>query len=241
MKSNFSRRDFLKLSGLGLTSLAVGRFVPDFGNFDDSNLIRIATKSMSVYREPSDKSVITASYNRDELIHVYEEVTADEPKWNPVWFRVWGGYMHRGSIQRVKILPNIPMTALPEGTRQLAEVTVPFTQPWRHTKTYGWQPLGWRMYYQSVYWIDAIEPGPDGLTWYRIFDELSGSYYVTGAHLRPIPSDNLVPISPDVSWENKRIDVNLTTQTLVAYEYDKTVFQTNIASGIPMCLDGFFS
>ena len=233
MKSNFSRRDFLKLSGLGLTSLAVGRFVPDFGNFDDSSLIRIATKSMSVYREPSDKSVITASYNRDELIHVYEEVTADEPKWNPVWFRVWGGYMHRGSIQRVKILPNIPMTSLPEGTRQLAEVTVPFTQPWRHTKTYGWQPLGWRMYYQSVYWIDAIQPGPDGLTWYRIFDELSGSYYVTGAHLRPIPSDNLVPISPNVSWENKRIDVNLTTQTLVAYEYDKTVFQTNIASGIP--------
>jgi len=233
MNPRFSRRDFLKLSGLGLTGLAVGRFVPEFGGFDDSNLIRIATKSMSVYSEPSDKSVIKASYNRDELIHVYEEVTADEPKWNPVWFRVWGGYMHRGSIQRVKILPNLPMTSLPEGTRQLAEVTVPFTQPWRHTKTYGWQPLEWRLYYESVHWIDAVEPGPDGLTWYRIFDELSGTYYVTGAHLRPIPHENLAPISPEVPWENKRIDVNLAAQTLAAYEYDKVVFQTNIASGIP--------
>ena len=32
---------------------------------------------------------------------------------------------------------------------------------------------------------------------------------------------------------SKRIEINLTTQTLSAYEYDKVVFQTNIASGIP--------
>jgi len=233
MNSRFSRRDFLKLGGVSLAGLAIGRFVPDFSNFDDSNLIRIATKSMSVYSAPSDKSVIIASYSRDELIHVYDEVIAEEPKWNPVWFRVWGGYMHRGSIQRVKILPNIPLTSLPEGTRQLTEVTVPFTQPWRHTKTYGWQMLEWRLYYESVHWIDAVEQGPDGLTWYRVFDELSGSYYVAGAHLRPIPHENLAPISPEVPWENKRIDLNLATQTLVAYEYGKAVFQTNISSGIP--------
>ena len=233
MNSRLSRRDFLKLSGLGLTGLAMGRFVPDFSNFDDSNLIRIATKSMSVYSQPSDQSIITATYNRDELIHVYGEVAADAPKWNPVWFRVWGGYMHRGNIQQVKIIPNIPMTSLAKGTRQLVEVTVPFTQPWRHTKAYGWQQLDWRLYYQSVYWIDSVEQGPDGLPWYRIFDELSGSYYVAGAHLRPIPRESLTPISPEVPWENKRIDVNLTTQTLAAYEYDKVVFQTNISSGIP--------
>ncbi|MBI1793856.1 MAG: L,D-transpeptidase [Chloroflexi bacterium] len=233
MNSHLSRRDFLKLSGLGLTSLAMGRFVPDFSNFDDSNLIRIAAKSMSVYSAPSDKSMITASYGRDELIHVYEEVRAEEPKWNPVWYRVWGGYMHRGSIQHVKILPNIPLASIPEGTRQLAEVTVPFTQPWRYTKVYGWQALQWRLYYESVHWIDGVQEGPDGETWYRIFDELSGSYYVAGTDLRPIPHESLAPISPDVPWANKRIDVNLATQTLTAYEYDKAVFQTNIASGIP--------
>ncbi|MCK7480851.1 MAG: L,D-transpeptidase [Candidatus Moduliflexus flocculans] len=33
--------------------------------------------------------------------------------------------------------------------------------------------------------------------------------------------------------QNKRIEVNLTTQTLTAYEFDKVVLKTLIASGIP--------
>ncbi len=106
MSYRFSRRDFLKLGGLSLASLAFGRLTPnsplaaaDFTTFDDSDLIRIAgaPKTISINITPSFKSAIYRWCERDELIHVYEEVVADEPKFNPVWYRVWGGYIHRGS------------------------------------------------------------------------------------------------------------------------------------------------
>ena len=236
MSYQFSRRDFLKLGGLSLAGLALGRFTPNFTGFDDSNVVRVATRSVSVYSTPSDdlkKSMITGTWYKDDLIHVYEEVTAEEPKLNPIWYRVWGGYVWRGRLQRVKTILNLPVASIPEGKRLITEVTVPFTQPWRHTKTYGWQPLDFRLYYESVHWIEAIEEGPDRQTWYRVFDELAGTYYVPTLHLRQILPETIDPISPEIPWENKRIDVNLTMQTLEAYEYDKIVFQTNISSGIP--------
>jgi lipoprotein-anchoring transpeptidase ErfK/SrfK len=46
-------------------------------------------------------------------------------------------------------------------------------------------------------------------------------------------SGEWAPINPDVPLEDKRVEVNLSTQILTAYEYDQIVFQTNISSGIP--------
>ncbi len=232
MPKQFSRRDFLKVGGLSLASLAFGKFSPDFTGFNDSTLVRVAISSVSVYSQPSDKSTITGTWYKDDLIHVYEEVTADEPKLNPIWYRVWGGYLWRAHLQPVQMILNAPIDSIPDGQRVLMDVTVPFTQPWRHTKTYGWQQLNFRLYYESVYWVDAIEDGPDGLPWYRVFDDLAGTYYVNATHLRLIPADSLAPISPDVPWKNKRIDVNLTAQTLTAYESDRQIFQTKISSGL---------
>ena len=237
--SNFSRRDFLKLSGLALGALAFSPLISSRSDFDDASLLRVATKSVSVYKEPSDESAITGTWYRDELVHIYGEVKGlnGEPKYNPIWYRVWGGYLHRSRVQKVKIIYNKPMDSIPEGTRQLVEVTVPFTQPWRFTKTYGWQMINREapMYYESVHWADAIQEGPDGTPWYRIYDELDSNigYFARASDLRPIPHADLGPISPEVPDENKRIEVNLTTQTLTAFEYDQPVFETKISSGIP--------
>jgi hypothetical protein len=234
MTPKYSRRDFLKLGGLGAASLAFGPLMPKaLGSFDDSDVVRVATASVSVYSEPSDKSRITGTWYKDDLIHVYEEVVAKEPTYNPVWYRVWGGYVHRARLQRVKNIPNIPVQSIAEGTRLMAEVSVPFTQPWRLTKTRGWEMLNPRLYYESVHLLEAVEDGPDGTPWYRIFDELTGIYSARAADFRIIPAEELAPISADIPWENKRVDVNLATQILTAYEFEKIVFQTNISSGIP--------
>lgn len=229
--SLLSRRDFLKLSTLALGGLAFTPFLPEITEFEDVNLARVATKSVSVYRGPTDKSLIVGTWNRDELVNVYKEVTADEPKYNPVWYRVWGGYMHRARLQWVKVLYNKPLTAIPE-KGQLAEVTVPYTQSYRYTPYDGWQTT-YRLYYGSVHWIVAVEPGPDGQPWYRILDELDeATYHAPAIHLRPISAEEIAPISPDVPLEKKRIEVALNTQILTCYEYDQVVFQTNISSGI---------
>ncbi len=234
MRSHFSRRDFLRLGGLSFAGIAFRQFRPNLISFDDSDVVRVATTSVSAYVSPSDKSAITGTWKKDDLIHVYQEIAIDEPKLNPIWYRVWGGYMWRGRLQRVETILNKSVDSIPAGDRLLAEVTVPFTQPWRNSKMYGWQPLGFRLYYQSVYWIEAVEEGPDGQPWYRILDDLIGDYYLAPAlHLRPISAEFLAPISTEVPAGNKRIDLNLTTQTLEAYEYDKMVFKTNISSGIP--------
>ena len=212
-------------------------FSPSLGSlldFDDSNFVRVATNSVSVYSKPSDKSSIVSTWFRDELLHVYGEVEADEPLHNPIWYRVWGGYIHRARLQRVKVLYNETLPAHEEGARRLVEVTVPFTQPWRTSKAYGWQQLGFRLYYGSVHWIEAIEMGPSGEPWYRIYDDLTGfPYHINPLHVRPIPLEDLSPISPDVPPQNRRIEVNLTTQTLSAFEYDKQILRTTISSGIP--------
>jgi hypothetical protein len=233
--NSLTRRDFLKLGGLSLGGVAFSPALKNNLGFDDSDLVRVATKSVSIYSRPSDKSSIISTWYRDELLRVYEEVKADEPVLNPIWYRVWGGFVHRSHLQRIKILYNPTLTSLgvDAGLRRPVEVTVPFTEPQRTSKAYGWQKLGFRLYYGSVHLVDAIEPGPIGEPWYRIVDDLAGVYYVNPLHVRPIPFDELAPITPDVPLEKKRIEVDLTQQTLKALEDGKQVLSTKISSGIP--------
>jgi lipoprotein-anchoring transpeptidase ErfK/SrfK len=237
MKSKFSRRDFLKLSGIALGGLAFSPFLPGLTDFDDSFVVRIGTAEMPVRSEPTDESRIYQTCYRDELIHVYEEVVALEPKHNPVWYRVWGGYLHRGRLQRVKTIYQTPVDVT-EGERVLAEVTVPFTAPYWYTKARGWETRQPPLYYGSVHWVEAVEDGPPMADykgpWYRIHDELDSNvpYHVPAIHLRILPLDIYDPISPEVPNEQKLIEVNLTTQSLIAYENGKPVFQTNVSTGI---------
>lgn len=237
MKSGFSRRDFLKLGGSALGGLAFSPFLPGLTDFDDSFVVRIATEQMPVRKEANDESRIELTWYRDDLVHVYEEYKAEEPKHNPIWYRVWGGYLHRGRLQRVRTIYQQPVE-IPEGKRRLAEVTVPFTTPYRFSKARGWEPLTPPIYYGSVHWVDALEEGPvmadySG-AWYRIFDELDSNvpYFVPAIHLQTLPDSIFDPITPEVPYDQKLIEVNLTTQMLVAHEYGKAVFQTNVSSGI---------
>lgn len=230
--SRISRRDFLKLSRSTLTGLAFAPVLPGLGSFNDAVQVRVAANSVSVHGEPNDQSLIVRQCFRDELVNIYKEVDSGTPAYNPIWYRVWGGYIHRGRVQKVKTLFNKPMDTIPDGSRQPSELTVPFSQAMRHTKTYGWQP-NLRLYYGSVHWIEGIDEGPDGEPWYRVFDELVGfPYHVQATHLRPIPLEEWAPITPEVALEDKRIEVSLGTQTLTAYEYDQVIFNTNISSGI---------
>jgi lipoprotein-anchoring transpeptidase ErfK/SrfK len=237
MKSKFSRRDFLKLSGLTLRGLAVTPFLPGLSNFDDSFVVRIATKQMPVRKEATDDSRIELTWYRDDLVHVYEEYKAEEPKFNPIWYRVWGGYMHRGRLQRVKTLYQEPID-IPKDTRHISEVSVPFTNPYRFSKARGWEALSPPLYYGSVHWVNGVDQGPPMTdytdAWYRIYDDLDSNvpYFVPAIHMHILNNDIFDPITPEVPYEQKLIEVNLATQTLYAHEYGKTVFQTNISSGI---------
>lgn len=239
MPHRLSRRDFLKRSLLAAGSLA---FRPVMGSFsanflEGKDIARVATRSVSVYSEPYDKSKILFQRYRDELVNIYYEVISEQgPDYNPLWYRVWGGYIHSAYLQRVNFRVNPPASTL-NREKQLAEITVPVSQSYSYSKNKGWEPL-YRLYYESVHWVVGVEEGPDGEPWFRIKDELFDidplDYFTSSINLRLISDDEITPLSPNVPPEKKRIEVSIPRQTLTAYENDEVILHTKISSGVPM-------
>jgi lipoprotein-anchoring transpeptidase ErfK/SrfK len=71
-----------------------------------------------------------------------------------------------------------------------------------------------------------------GNPWYGVRDDKwDYMFYVPAPHLRIITRDEFRPISPNVLIENKRIEVHLPAQVMIAYEYDRPVFMARVATG----------
>jgi lipoprotein-anchoring transpeptidase ErfK/SrfK len=233
MKPPLSRRDFLKLGGLALGSLAFRPFFPRGSDQDYGDLARVTVHEIDLRGEANDTSEIVGKRYRDQLVHIYYELEAtDGPEfYNRLWYRVWGGYLHSAYLQRVEIDFNEPLSEIGE-EGQLCEVTVPFTQSYSYSRYAGWR-YEYRLYYGTTHWVTGVGEGPDGEPWYRITDELQPvDYHVPAIHLRPIPAEEIVPISPDVPATDKRIEISLATQTLWAFEKDREVYQARVSSGI---------
>lgn len=238
MEWKLSRRNFLKFGALGLSGLALNPLQKFGSNFQDdlenNDLARVCIDSISVYDQPNDKSRILYQRFRDELVNVYYEVISEYgPDYNPVWYRVWDGFIHSSHMTRVKTRLNSVVSTFPE-TGLLTEVTVPLTQSKRYSKTTGWEDC-YRLYYGSTHWVRDLMEGPDGEPWYKIEDELDGSYiyYAPAIHLRPVADSELAPISPDVAADQKYIEVSLAQQTLTAYEGSNVVLHTRVSTGLP--------
>lgn len=236
--STLSRRDFLKLSALGLGTMAFSPVRERLNLFDDRKLVRVGTSSVSVHSLPSDEARITGQWYRDDLLTVYKTVTAETPEYNPVWYRVWGGFVHRAHLQPVDVLYNPIQTQFEEGKRRLGEVTIPYTRAMKYSKAYGWQDR-YRLYFGSTHWIENLEEGPDGEPWYLIYDELtSEKYHAKAESFRIISDEEVAPISPELEFQDKYVDVDLTTQTVRAYEKGNEVFSAIISSGLNMRVGG---
>ena len=237
MGNLISRRDFLKLSGLTLGSLAFDRAFPRVEEQDHGLLARVTINQIDVHAQPNDESPIVGNRYRDQIINIYSEVIpSDAPQYyNKLWYRIWGGYVHSAYLQIVNIKHNLPAYQIPE-EGQLIELTVPFTVAYQYNAWDGWFPWrGSRLYYDTTHWATGIEEGPDGKPWYQITSELTNTevYYAPANHFRIIGEDEIMPISVDVPAENKHIEVSINDQELHAFEYSEKVFSTKISSGIP--------
>jgi hypothetical protein len=252
-----SRRDFLRLSGVGVAA-SLSFFMPsmqhmprllrlfntDFTsinkNQDELNYTeslapnqqgRVVEAYVDVYDIPSFSGTRLDRYWRDRVLPITDiTIGKSEDSFNMVWYRVGDvGFVHSGSLQPVftvinAINPNIP----PGGT--LGEVTVPFTDArWNPSQD---DPVAYRFYFATTYWVMELVQDESGNPWYGIRDDKwEYMYYVPASHLRLIPANELSPISADVPSFEKRIEVHIPEQVMIAYESDQPVFVARIASG----------
>jgi hypothetical protein len=238
MANFLSRRDFLKLATLTLGTLAFRPTPPRVERLplDDRTqamgLGRVARSGIYLYNEPSFQSDRLGYRRRDHLLELFEEIhSQDGPAYNPRWYRVVGAFVHSGYVQRVETKVHPPLERIPDRGR-ICEVSVPFTQTYRPTRSASWVPL-YRLYFQSHHWVTGVDQGPDGKPWYRITDErLRVQYYAPAEHLRPLDPTELAPIHPWVPPEEKRIRISLENQTLTALEGDKPIFNARVATGV---------
>ncbi|REG10653.1 secreted protein [Pelolinea submarina] len=238
MSQKYNRRDFLKTLGTGMAALALPSFLPDergLGALSQSTmqLGRVARDSISVYSEPSDKSSILFQRFQDDVLNIYNSIVSEDgPAYNPLWYRVWGGYVHSAFVQSVRNRLNTVQDTFPD-SGQLMELTVPYSDAYRIRSGGKWEVF-YRLYYSSTHWVFGVVEGPDGHPWYEIRDGLvTLSYYVPAAHLRMVTDEELAPISPEVSARDKRIEISIDFQTLKAFENGTLVHEALVSTGLP--------
>lgn len=239
MYRNISRRDFLKLSGVGLAgvgALALTPFkprefplsLPQFPAGERLGRVAVTPNYYSTELKPRPDKDAPAirNLNQDEVVVWNRDVLGTDAYYglSTTWAETPEGFVYAPHLQPVKNVPNIPLTSIPDGRKGFwAEVTVPYVD--LHIQNAPISPsikyiLGLsqipRLYYSQVVWIDQIGTDGSGKILYR-FNEAPGYGYGYGdvfladaEAFRPITAEDIVPISPDVDPTTKRIEVNVT-------------------------------
>lgn len=192
---------------------------------------RVTDRILWSYDAPNAKAARKKLYWRDIIIPIANStISDDEAAHNRVWYEPEeGGYIYSGSVQPVRTVLNEPQSISLKGA--LGEVSVPFTDAYLEPDSNA--EVIYRLYYETVHWVkaSAIHPG-DGRVWYYLLDDkFEQYYYVPAEHIRLIPDSELTPLSPEVPDEEKRVEVRLTDQLVLAYERNTLVFATRVSTG----------
>ena len=245
-----SRKNFIKLLGLGLTSVGI-RPIMSFNNgikFPDyERLGRVCIIGrVDIKAAPYEDSQTVGVLYEDAVIPWLREVVAKEPNlnyYNQRWVETLDGYVYVINIQPVKNIPNTPISALlPNsiGEGMWAEVTVPYADVTlvNNPSSNSWvraridQGLPLRVYYGQVYYIDQIKTDEYGGIYYRANPNYYGGvdlFWVPAEAMHPINPEGLTPINPEV--EDKKIIIDVSRQTLSCYEGDTEVFYCRVSTG----------
>lgn len=233
MMKTLSRRDFLKLSGVGLASLALPPLDFNFNDPFDLQQGRVTVRTVWMHESPSTASAKVKLLQRDALFSITNTaVSEDTDTHNRIWYQSGNeGYVHSGNVQPVRTLLSQPYVDSIPKEGLLAEVCVPFSDAFTEPNINS--EVGYRVYYETTHWVKALVAGTtDGQPWYQIRDDKWDEvYYVRADHLRILTPEELAPISPEISNRDKKIVVRLEQQLVTAYEYNTPVFSVPVSTG----------
>lgn len=237
MSNKPTRRDFLKLTMTGLAGLALfPKDLPSVFSVSKSNLAnlskgRVLKESVMLYAAPKFTARPVGQVGMNTVVELLEGVQGEHDLFGDSdWYRISSSLcVHASSIQPVEELFN-PVQMKVSHYGQLAKVTVPFTKAWK-------EPLA-RMkeyitiFYGSNHWVTGVTQAKDGKTYYKIEeDRWQDNYYVLAECLHLFSADELKPISAYIPAEAKRLEVDLKSQQVTAFENEKAVFHSKISSG----------
>jgi lipoprotein-anchoring transpeptidase ErfK/SrfK len=247
IRHSITRRDFLKLFGLGMTSM---RLLPnwdfynqvDFPSYD--RLGRVCVGMVDIKSGPSEDSQTVGVLYEDGVVPWLKEVVGNKPYYiNQKWVETSDGFIYAPYLQPVRNLPNNPVDSLLQmsmGEGIWAEVTIPYadvilengpsSNSWVHSRLDQGLPL--RVYYGQVFWVDRIKADELGNIYYRVNPNYYGGVdllWVPAEAMRQITADEIAPINPNI--ENKHISVDVNRQTLSCYEADTEVYFCRVSTG----------
>ena len=226
--TQFSRREFLRLSSAALISMLVlsrtSFAYADSGIQQNATtpLGRLTMNRLNLFDIPNVKSKVIRKLTLDEVLPITNTaISSDNSTNNRIWYELNGeGFIHSGDVQPVANILNEMVTNIPSAGL-LAEVSVPFTDA-----VYDLQnpEESIRLYYATTHWILGLIQDSAGKWWYEVLEDFyQKRYFVNPKHLRVIPLDELTPLSPSVPANEKRIEVRLADQLVIAYEGDTQV------------------
>jgi len=227
-----SRRDFLKLSGAGLLGAFLAELHLDHAFASPAAQGRMTQSGINLYGEPSFNAKPVRTYGRDEVVNITGEVDGDVGNpYNKKWYQLNSqGYTYSGWVQPVETNYQKPIFQIP-AVGQLGEITVPFSDT--HLSPAFWANRGYRIYYGTTHWVTGVSVNRyEKGVWYEIYDrQLQKSFYVVATDMRLVPNDELTLLSADIPENRKHIYVDVATQSVTAFEDDKTVLIARCSSG----------
>ncbi len=258
--SRFSRRDFMKLAGLGLGALAFSprealarpRLLPQFPQGERLGRVAVTPNfySTQLKAQPDENANRIRDVGQDEVVVWQREVVGSSVsgRTNRRWVETPEGYIYAVDLQPVRNQPNdAPATAIPQGKSGMwGEVTVPYVDlqiqnsPISPGVKYSMQtnqPV--RLYYGQVIWIDAVGSDGAGNVAYRVNEAPQHGYgygdvFIADAKAFHVLTDaDVAPINPHVDSNAKKIivDATPTVQTLSCYEGNTEVYFCRVSTG----------
>jgi lipoprotein-anchoring transpeptidase ErfK/SrfK len=246
---SLSRRNFIKLIGIGLTGIGVQPVLDSKKNSEfppNDRLGRVCVGMVDIKAQPSEVSQTVGVLYEDAVVAWLSEVVAKEPNYNyfnQKWVETPDGFIYAAYLQPVKNLPNQAIESLfsnNTGIGMWSEVTVPYSDvalvnspssnSWVHARVEQGLPI--RAYYGQVYYIDQLKTDGLGNTYYRANPNFYGGVdllWIPAEAMHPIAPYDITPINPNI--ENKKIIVDVNKQTLSCYEDDVEVYYCRVSTG----------
>ncbi len=241
-----TRRQFLKLSALGLGSLGLRPWTRLFtlDDFPQHDRLGRAFAKVEIKSRPDiDAETVGVLYD-DAVVPWLHELAGRHPfRYKQRWVETPDGYIWASDLQPVRNLPNQPVKKLPEtslGPGMWVEVSIPYVEivlenkpvsPGFKARKEASLPL--RLYYSQILWVDQFKTGEDGQVWYRVKERFGYGdlIWAPAAAFRPLTAEEMAPISPDVDEKRVVINVEEKYQTLSCFEGNSEVYYCRISGG----------